>query len=248
MRKEILIGPTIIAVLWFIIGEFNLINPLFIPPLPEVASKLWTLLFSGSIFIDIGATFYRMLAGFACAAIIGIPLGLIAGFARKVYFSFEFVIDFCRSIPSPVLIPLSMLFFGLGNSAKIAIVTFTCGLINLINSMYGVTNCKKTRVMVAKTMKANSIQTFKYVVLPDALPQVFVGLRLTLSLALIVVVVTEMFVGTTFGLGKRIYDAHDTYRIAEMYASIFLIGFLGYVSNKIFVVVEQKWIHWAGKQ
>ena len=247
MRKEILIGPAVLLVVWIVIGEFGLISPLFIPAPSAVAVSLWELLSAGDILKDIGATLYRMVVGFACAAALGIPAGLLAGFARKVYFSFEFVIDFCRSIPSPVLVPLAMLFFGLGDPAKIAIVTFTCGLINLVNSMYGVTNCKKTRVMIARTMKATPMQTFVHVVLPDALPQVFVGLRLTLSLALIVVVVTEMFVGTTAGLGRRIYDAHDTYRIAEMYGGILLIGALGYLTNKLFVVFEKRCVHWAGR-
>ena len=85
---------------------------------------------------------------------------------------------------------------------------------------------------------------FKHVVFPEALPRVFVGLRLTLSLALILAVVTEMFTGTTNGLGRRIYDAHDTYSIAEMYACIMLVGAVGYALNKIFVAIESKVVHW----
>jgi len=247
MKKEFLIGPAILLAIWLIIGELDIVNPLIIPPLSSVLIKLSALLTSFDFLKDTGATLFRMLAGFACAAIIGIPLGLFVGFARKVYFSFEFVIDFLRSIPSPVLVPLSMLFFGLGNSSKIAIVTFTCGLINLINSMYGVTNCKKTRIMIAKTMKASPLQIFKYVIFPDALPYVFVGLRLTISLSLIVVVVTEMFVGTMYGLGKHIYDSHDMYRIPDMYAGILTIGTIGYLSNKFFVWIEQRVIHWSGR-
>ena len=111
--------------------------------------------------------------------------------------------------------------------------------------MYGVTHCKKVRVMVAKTLRATPIQIFKYVVFPEALPRVFVGLRLTLSLALILAVVTEMFTGTTNGLGRRIYDAHDTYNIAEMYACILLIGAIGYALNKGFVCLEKRIVHWT---
>ena len=192
-----------------------------------------------------GLTVYRTLAGYAVAALIGIPLGLFVGYVRKVYYSFEFVIDFFRSMPSPVLVPVAMLFFGLGDASKIAIIAFTCGLINLVNSMYGVTHCKKVRVMVAKTLRATPIQIFKYVVFPEALPRVFVGLRITLSLALILAVVTEMFTGTANGLGRRIYDAHDTYSIAEMYACILLIGIIGYILNKGFLQFEKRLVHWA---
>jgi NitT/TauT family transport system permease protein len=245
MRKEIFIGPIVIFVIWFVLTSGNYINPLLLPNPIAVVNKLWILLSTGIVFHDLGLTVYRTLAGYAIAALIGIPLGLFVGFVRRVYYSFEFVIDFFRSMPSPILVPVAMLFFGLGDTSKIAIIAFTCSLINLINSMYGVTNCKKVRVMVARTMRATPMQTFGYVVFPDALPSIFVGLRLTLSLALVLAVVTEMFTGTTKGLGRRIYDAHDTYNIAEMYACILLIGITGYALNKIFVKFEKSFIHWS---
>lgn len=245
MKKEIIIGPAIVLSLWFALTSSKLISPLPLPPPISVAAKLWEIVSTGGILEDLSATVYRTFAGFMCAGLIGIPLGLLAGYVRKVYYSFEFVIDFFRSMPSPVLVPVAMLFFGLGDASKIAIITFTCSLINLINAMYGVTHCKQTRIMVARTMRATPMQTFVHVVFPDALPRVCVGLRVTLSLALIIAVVTEMFTGTETGLGRRIYDAHDTYRIAEMYACIFLIGVIGYVTNKAFVFTEKRLVHWS---
>jgi len=245
MRKEIFVGPIVVLVIWCILTLGGYINPLLLPAPTAVLIKLWALLLSGDVFGDLGSTVYRTLAGYICAGLIGIPLGLLVGYVRRIYYSFEFVIDFFRSMPSPVLVPVAMLCFGLGDASKIAIITFTCGLINIINSMYGVTRCKKVRVMVAKTMRATHIQTFKYIVFPDALPHVFVGLRLTLSLALILAVVTEMFTGTVNGLGRRIYDAHDTYNIPEMYACILLIGIVGYAFNKVFVQLERRFVHWS---
>ena len=247
MRKEIFVGPIVVLIIWCILTLGGYINPLLLPAPSAVAKKLCNLLISGDVFGDLASTVYRTLVGYICAGLIGIPLGLLVGYVRRIYYSFEFVIDFFRSMPSPVLVPIAMLFFGLGDASKIAIITFTCGLINLINSMYGVTRCKKVRVMVAKTMRATPMQTFRYVVFPDALPHVFVGLRLTLSLALILAVVTEMFTGTANGLGRRIYDSHDTYNIPEMYACILLIGIVGYVLNKVFVSIEKTLIHWSGR-
>lgn len=244
MRKEILIGPIILLLIWFGFTSIGNINPLLLPSPIDVTRKMWELFTTGVVLKDLGSTCYRTLAGFICAGLIGIPLGLFVGYVRRVYYSFEFVIDFFRSMPSPVLVPITILFFGLGDASKIAIITFTCSLINLINSMYGVTQCKKVRVMVAKTMRATPMQIFRYVVFPNALPHIFVGLRLTLSLALILAVVTEMFTGTINGLGRRIYDAHDTYSIAEMYACIIIIGIVGYVLNKGFIAIENRVIHW----
>lgn len=245
MRKEIFIGPVIVLGVWLALTSSKLISPLLLPSPIAVGGKLCEMVSTGNIFGDTGATVFRTIAGYICAGLLGIPLGLLAGYVRRVYYSFEFVIDFFRAMPSPVLVPVAMLFFGLGDGSKIAIITFTCSLINLINAMYGVTHCKQTRIMIARTMKATAMQTFIHVVFPEALPRVFVGLRVTLSLALILAVVTEMFTGTQTGLGRRIYDAHDTYRIAEMYACILVIGLIGYFSNKAFVFAERRLIHWT---
>jgi NitT/TauT family transport system permease protein len=81
----------------------------------------------------------------------------------------------------------------------------------------------------------------------EALPQIATGLRVAISISFIVVVVTEMFIGTNVGLGQRIYDSYLTYRIPELYATLVVIGFLGYIVNKALILAEHKAIHWTGK-
>jgi ABC-type nitrate/sulfonate/bicarbonate transport system permease component len=96
-------------------------------------------------------------------------------------------------------------------------------------------------------MKASETYIMVKVVLPEALPQIAAGLRLALSLSLIIVVVLEMFIGTTRGLGFAIYNAHMTYQIPDMYAFLVLAGLIGYFINQGFAKVQEKVIHWAGK-
>lgn len=169
------------------------------------------------------------------------------GYSDKVYGALEFLVDFFRSIPALALFPLFLLFLGIGDSAKIGVVVFACFFVVLINAMYGVKNANKTRIMASKTMGANNFDIFRKIIFWDALPDIVTGLRISLSMSLLVVIVTEMFLGTEVGLGHRIYDAHLIYRIPEMYASIIIVGLLGYFLNKIFVWVERRSIHWAGK-
>jgi NitT/TauT family transport system permease protein len=95
---------------------------------------------------------------------------------------------------------------------------------------------------------ATNYQQFTKVILPETLPQVFVGLRTAVSIALILVVVTEMFIGTTLGLGYRIYNDQLMYKTSEMYALILLVGIIGYVLNQCFALAEKKLVHWGGKQ
>lgn len=247
MNKYIIIGPIILLLIWWVVTSFNLVNPLFLSNPGETFIKFFQLIQTGKILPDLWATFYRTLISFGIAAFIGIPIGLILGSSKKVYSSLELVIDFFRSLPATALFPLFLLVFGIGDVAKIAIGIFVCVWIIIVNSAYGVLHSSKTRRKLAQTFKATKFQIFKEVTFFEALPQIFVGLRLSISIALIVVVVAEMFIGTKVGLGQRIFDAHLTYRTTELYAVILLAGLLGYVLNKLFLFTEKRVLHWAGK-
>jgi len=242
------IGPLVLLLLWFLLSGLELVDPFFLPSPAKVAGRMAALLGDSSTYGHLLKTFYRMMVGFSLAALIGIPLGIALGYWEKVYESVEFIIDFFRSFPATAMFPLFMLAFGIGDGSKIALVVFGCSLLILVNTTYGVRGCSRTRRMVAETMKASEAYIMAKVVLPEALPQISAGLRLALSLSLIIVVVLEMFIGTKQGLGYMIYNAHMTYQIADMYAFIIMAGLIGYFMNQGYVKMEEKLIHWAGKQ
>lgn len=200
-----------------------------------------------SMRTDIGATLYRTLVAFGFAALIGVPLGIILGSNEKIYRSLEFLIDFFRSTPSSALIPLFLLIFGITDANKIAISAFAAVLVILFNSAYGVMNAKKTRLMAAQVMGISRWHIFKDIMLLESLAQTFVGLRTGVSMALVIVIVAEMFIGSETGLGHRIIDAQQVFNIRDMYASILITGALGYLLNVLFLVVEKRIVHWSGK-
>ncbi len=167
--------------------------------------------------------------------------------AEKIYRSVEFLIDFFRSTPSSALIPLFLLIFGITDVNKIAIATFAAILLIIFNSAYGVMNAKKTRVNAAITMGIPKRFIFKDVLFMESLPQTFVGLRTGISMALVIVIVAEMFIGSTDGLGHRIIDAQQVFNVKEMYSSILITGALGYGLNLVFLLVEKRIVHWSGK-
>jgi len=202
---------------------------------------------TGAIFNDLWATVLRTFYAFLIAFLIGVPLGVLLGSSVPAYRSVEFLIDFFRSTPSSALIPLFMLIFGITDINKIAIAAFAAVLVILFNSAYGVMNAKKTRVMAAKTMGISNFHIFKDVLLMESLPQTFVGLRTGVSLALVIVIVAEMFIGSEAGLGHRIIDAQQVFNIKDMYSSILITGALGYGLNVIFMSIESKLVHWSGK-
>jgi NitT/TauT family transport system permease protein len=213
----------------------------------EVLTSLIDSFINGSILSDIWHTLYRVIIGFGIAAIVGVPLGLLMGYSSKIYNALEFTVEFFRGIPTTALFPLFLLVFGIGDEAKFAVTAWGAGLVILINSMYGVHLGKELRVRVAKTMKIRGFQLFSKVIFPEALPQIFSGFRVAISLSLVLVVVTEMFIGTNAGLGKRILDAQLVYQTADMYAAIIMTGAIGFILNKLMMFVENRVVHWKGK-
>jgi len=247
MRKEIVIGPLVLLLLWIIIHYSGLANPVLVPSPLSVAEAFVLGFIQGNMFYDLGVTIMRFAWGFFSAVIVGVFLGLLLGYFERLYSSVEIIIDFFRSVPATALFPLFMLFFGVGDLAKVSVVFFACSLIILVNTAYGVKNVSHLRIMLAKVLRASQTKIMLKVILPDSLPHVFAGLRIGISFALIVVVVTEMFLGTVSGLGHRIIEDQLVYKIPEMYASIIVAGLLGYILNKGFLFIERRIVHWSGK-
>ena len=231
----IVIGPLAVIVLWFLLSISGIIDTFFLPSPLETFKDMVVLIVSGTIIPDIMITLGRVLAAFTLAL----------GTSAKAYESVEFVIDFFRSIPATAMFPLFLLIFGITDSSKIAVAAFSSSLIILFNTAYGVRHSKKTRVFAAKVMGASRTQIFKHISFWESLPQTFVGIRIAVSLSLIIIIVTEMFIGTTAGLGKLIVDFQYTYNISGMYAVILLTGIIGYLTNAIFIIAEKRFIHWT---
>lgn len=242
-----LVGPLLLFLLWQTAVSAKWLNPVLLPSPGETLQYLFAALADGSMNVDMGDTLYRTLMAFAVAAVIGVPLGVMLGSSERLYRSVEFLVDFFRSTPSSALIPLFMLIFGITDTNKIAIAAFAAVLVILFNSAYGVMNAKKTRIMAAQVMGVSRWHVFKDIMLMESLPQTFVGLRTGVSMALVIVIVAEMFIGSETGLGHRIIDAQQLFNIKDMYASILVTGAFGYLLNLGFLLIEKRCVHWSGK-
>lgn len=247
MKKYFLIGPIILFLIWLTISLSGLASTFFLPSPASTIGELIRLLATGVIIPDIFATLVRVAISFLIALVLGLPCGLVLGSSHKIYESLEFVIDFFRSIPATAMFPLFLLVFGITDSSKIAVAAFASFLIILFNTAYGVRHAKKSRVFAAKLMGASKIQIFKLISFWETLPQTFAGIRIAISLSLIIIIVTEMFIGTTLGLGRLVIDFQYTYNIPGMYAVILLTGLVGYLINLIFIIIEKRFAHWTGQ-
>ncbi len=237
-----------LLIVWHAATALQWVNPLFLPTPLETGQTLYTqLIQTGELWPDIFTTLYRTVVAFIIASIAGIALGLLLGYSKLIHSSMGTMVDFARSIPATALFPLFLLFFGIGDEAKIAVGVWAASLIIMVNTSYGVRHANKIRLMVAKAYKLKEIDTFKKVILPEAAPHIAAGLRIALSLTLIVVIVTEMFIGTNVGIGHEIIDAQLVYRVPEMYAAIIVAGVLGYLLNHLLQIAEKQVIHLSGR-
>ncbi len=241
------VGPLLLFVAWDLVVRVGWIKPILLPPPSATIGALLTGLAGGPLLVDFAVTVLRTLEAFGIAAIVGVPLGVLLGSNEKAYRSVEFLIDFFRSTPSSALIPLFLLIFGVSDVNKVAIAAFGALLIVVFNSAYGVMNARKQRVMAARVMGATRGQVFRDVLVWESLQPTFVGLRSAVSMALVIVIVAEMFIGSDSGLGHRIIDAQQVLNVKSMYASILAAGALGYALNVLFLLIERRIVHWSGR-
>ena len=241
-----LVGVVGLIALWYVAVWSKVVDPVLLPSPTDTFWAMWKGL-GGQLGHDFVITVWRTTLATHIAAVIAIPLGIFLGSSQRLYRSLEFVIDFFRSTPASAMFPLFLVLFGVGDRTKILVAAFGAALVILFNVAYGVMNARKTRLLAAKAMGASRLRVLLDVMLMESLPQTFVGLRNGVSLALVIVVVAEMFIGSTDGLGQRVFEAQQLFAMPDMYAAIFAAGALGYGLNLMFLLIERRFVHWTGK-
>lgn len=242
-----LVGVGVLVAVWSFVAWLKIVDPVLLPSPMSTFKAMWAGMFHGKLGIDFLKTVERTVYSTIIAAVVAIPLGILLGSSEKLYRSVEFLIDFFRSTPASAMFPLFLVLFGVGDRTKIAVAAFGAALVILFNVAYGVMNARKTRILAARVMGASRVRVLWDVMLFESLPQTFVGLRNGVSLALVIVVVAEMFIGSTDGLGQRVFEAQQLIEMPDMYAAIFAAGALGYGLNLLFLTVERRFVHWSGK-
>ncbi len=242
-----IIGVIGFIALWYLAVVVEVVDPVLLPDPADAARAVWTGMTGGSLLDDFLRTVERTTYSIVIAAVFAIPLGILLGSSERLYRSVEFVIDFFRSTPASAMFPLFLVVFGVGDETKILVASFGAALVILFNVSYGVMNARKTRILAARVMGAPRLRVLTDVVLLESLPQTFVGLRNGVSLALVIVIVAEMFIGSVDGLGNQVINAQMLFEMPEMYAAIFVAGALGYAFNLMFLIIEKRFVHWSGR-
>lgn len=233
--------PVLLLFLWWILSRDS--TSLYAPSLELI---LWT--FSqdwlGVGFIEHALpSIGKFLAGFAIAALGGVVFGTLIGFSQRLSAAVDPVIQFMRAIPPPALLPIALLIFGLGTSGNIAVIVIGAIWPTLMNTVEGIRSVDQEVRDMAQSYRLSLRKQLSSVYLPAASPQIFAGLRITLQLSIILIVVSEMFASTS-GIGFYVLNSQQMFAVPETYAGTILLGLIGFIATIIFVAVERYVLSW----
>jgi ABC-type nitrate/sulfonate/bicarbonate transport system permease component len=228
---------------WELMAQAELVNPLIIPPVSRILAIFADLLWSGQIPLQILASLKRAMVGYLLAALLFIPLGIFMGLFEPIHRALEVIVEMLRPIPPPVIIPVAMLFFGLEDEMKIAVIFFSCAWPILLNTLDGVRNIDRVLLNTARTFGLPQHKIIWQVILPACSPQIMTGMRVSLPIMLILVVISEM-VGSTDGIGYFILDSQRRFRVTQMYAGMLALAVLGYLLNQLFNLAHRSLLPW----
>lgn len=246
-RALSVLSPLAALAIWELLAAAGLLDTRFIPPPTAIVRALGTLLQSGELTHHIAASLLRILLGFLSGAIPGIALGLWMGLSPTARAVIDPFVAATFPIPKIAILPLLMIFFGLGEFPKVLIIAIATVYLVLINTMAGVLNLPRIYLDVARNFGAPRRKLFLRVILPGALPFVFTGLRLGLSTSLLVIVAAE-FVAANEGIGFLIWQSWQTLAVERMFVGLMTLAVLGVLITVALQEAERLLIPWRGTQ
>jgi ABC-type nitrate/sulfonate/bicarbonate transport system permease component len=233
--------PILVLVAWGLWSAGS--DEFYFPPLTEIFESFADTWLFERVGSDVVPSLLRMGAGFAIAVALAVPFGVLIGLSRRARLLADPIVEFLRAVPPPALLPFGILVLGVGTSMKVFIIAFVCVWPVLLNTVDGVRGVDPTLQDTSRVYRAELRDRIRLVVLPAASPQIFAGMRTSLSLALIMMVISEM-VASTNGIGYFVLESQRTFAIPEMWSGIFLLGILGYALNFGFGLIERRVLRW----
>jgi ABC-type nitrate/sulfonate/bicarbonate transport system permease component len=238
-----IISPLVLLIAWEVAIRAHLLDSRLIAPPSLIALELWKISTSGELFSALGASMMRAISGFLIAAVLGIGLGSLMARVRAVEVIFDPLIELFRPVSPLALFPLFILWFGIGETAKILIITFACSFPILLNTYAGVRGIDVTLVRASRSLGASPTEVMRTVILPGSLPSIFTGLRVSWGIALIVIIAAEM-IGAVRGIGYMVLFGQQTFQIPLVFASIVVIGTVGILTDAGFRFARRMILPW----
>jgi ABC-type nitrate/sulfonate/bicarbonate transport system permease component len=215
----------------------------YFPPLDKIATAFRETWLFDRVGSDVVPSLLRLGLGYLIACVVAVGVGLLLSLVGWLRRASDPVVQFLRAIPPPALLPFGILVMGVGTAMKVFVIAFVCLWPVLLNTMDGIAGIDPTLTETSRVYGIGSRDRIVRVLMPAAAPQIFAGMRTALSLALILMVISEM-VASTNGIGYFVLQSQRSFAIPEMWSGILLLGILGYVLNLLFVLVERRVLRW----
>ncbi len=236
--------PVILLTLWELVSDTGIVDSYFLPPPHRVLEAGWTLLLSGTLVADVGVSLYRLLSGYVIGAIAGVAVGVLIGRSALASDLLDPLIQALRPVSPIALLPLAIVYLGIGDFEKIALIAYSTFFPVVINTYFGVRGVDPVVIMAAKTLGAKRRRDMlREIILPAAMPHIFSGLRVSLGISFIVIIAAEM-VAAHSGIGFRILDAERIFELDVVYVGIVVISLLGLFFDAVFMRVRQRVLPW----
>jgi len=233
--------PVVLLLVWWFASAGS--QNFFFPPLAAILSTFRDTWISSKIVDDVLPSLARLLFGYVAAAVIGIVLGIPIGLSPRLRAYVEPVLEFLRAIPPPVLVPVLILFAGIGTSMKVLVIISGCIWPILLNTIEGVRGLDEELANITRSYRFTSRGRLLHFVLPGASPLIFAGLRQALSIGIILMVISEMFAASN-GIGFTIIQFQRSFAIPEMWSGIILLSLVGFVLSVLLGLLERRVLHW----
>lgn len=233
--------PVLLVALWWTLSAGS--ESFFWPPLSRIVGIFPETWLEGRITSDVLPSLGRLLVGYLIAVLIGVGLGVAVGLSRTLRAVLEPVMEFFRAVPPPVLVPIIILFAGIGDGMKVLVIISGSVWPILLNSVEGVRSVDEVLRDTARSFRLGRRTQLMHLVLRGASPQIFAGARQALSIAIILMVISEMFAARN-GLGFTVIQFQRSFAIPQMWSGIIMLGLIGVLLSLIFHVVEHQALAW----
>ncbi|TVY04286.1 ABC transporter permease [Cohnella terricola] len=235
--------PVTILLAWLLVDWSGSVPKTLLPSLFSVIEVFWRMLISGELLSHLGYSLERVAYGFLTGGLLGLGLGIIAGFIRKIDYLIDPSLQVLRLVPHLAIAPLITLWFGFGEASKIVIIAFGALFPLYINTYIGIRNVDNQLFEVADILQYNKWRRVTHLMLPSALPNIFMGLRTSIAVSWISLVVAE-YVGAYNGVGFLINEAKQNLKPEVIFVGIIVFAIVGKVLDTFIKLLEQRLLNW----
>ena len=232
-----------VVAVWWAVAASGIVNPELFPTPYAVWLAAVELYREGLLMSDLRVSLLRAAVGFSIGATLGVVVGLLTARTRVFGFALNPFLSLLRPIPAIALVPLAIVWFGIGEPSKFFVISYTVFLAVWLNTHHGMEHIAITYIRAARCLGTTRTREFFEVVIPAAAPHIVAGLRMGAALAFLSLVAAEL-TGASAGIGFRLQEARQFIRTDRMFVGLIELGMLGALLDLIFVMLSRRLVHW----